>query len=89
MTWFCFCFDFVRSHVQCGCCYIICLRFQVVQIKQVDYKMSTINVTNYKKTFHDIFGQLHTQEYKVTENQIVRLQLNEKNSKESQTRLMN
>ena len=41
--------------------------------------MSTKNVNNYKlKTFRDIFGQLHTQEYK----------LNEKKSKESQTRLI-
>ena len=29
--------------------------------------MSTKNVNNYKlKTFRDIFGQLHTQEYKTT-----------------------
>ena len=51
--------------------------------------MSTKNVNNYKlKTFRDIFGQLHTQEYKTTKKQIVRFQLNEKKSKESQTRLM-
>ena len=36
MTWFCSCFDFV------------CLRFQVVQIKQVDCKISTKNVNNCK-----------------------------------------
>ena len=48
VTWFCFCFDFVRSHARCGCCSIVCLRFQVVQIKQVDCKMSTKNVNNYK-----------------------------------------
>ena len=41
VTWFCFCFDFDCSHAQCGCCSIICLRYQVVQIKQVDSKMST------------------------------------------------
>ena len=35
-----------------------------------------------------IFGQLHTEKCKATENQIVKLQLNEKKSKESQTRLM-
>ena len=35
-----------------------------------------------------MFGQLHTQEYKATKKQIVRLQLNEKKSKESQIRLM-
>ena len=50
--------------------------------------MSTKNVNNYKsKTFRDIFGQLHTQEYKATKKQIVKLQLNEKKSKEDQTRL--
>ena len=48
LTWFCFCFDFVRSHVRCDCCSIVCLRFQVVQIKQVDCKMRTKNVNNYK-----------------------------------------
>ena len=47
-AWLCFCFDFVRSHVQCGCCSIVCLRFQVVQIKQVNCEMSTKNVNNYK-----------------------------------------
>ena len=51
--------------------------------------MSTKNINNYKlKTFRDIFGQLHTQEYKTTKKQIVRFQLNEKKSKESQTRLI-
>ena len=24
VTWFCFSFDFVRSHARCGCCSIIC-----------------------------------------------------------------
>ena len=24
VTWFCFCFDFVRSHARCGCCSIVC-----------------------------------------------------------------
>ena len=48
VTWFCFCFDFVLSHARCGCCSIVCLRLQVVQIKQVDCKVSTINVNNYK-----------------------------------------
>ena len=56
---------------------MICLRFQDVQIKQVDCKMSTKNVNNYNlKTFRDIFGQLHTQEYKATKKQTVRFQLN-------------
>ena len=46
-------------------------------------------MNNYKwKTFRDIFGQLHTQGYNDMKKQIVRLQLNEKKSKESQTRLM-
>ena len=26
VTWFCFCFDFVRSRARCGCCYIVCWR---------------------------------------------------------------
>ena len=46
--------------------------------------MSTKNVNNCKlKTFRDIFGQLHTQEYKTTKKQIVRFQLNEKKSKKA------
>ena len=47
-TWFCFCFDFVRSHARRDCSYIAFLRFQVLQIKQVDRKMSTENGNNYK-----------------------------------------
>ena len=27
VTWFRFCFDFVRSHARCGCFSIACLRF--------------------------------------------------------------
>ena len=74
---------------RCGFCSIVCLRFQVVQIKQADYKISTKNVNNYKqKTCRDVFGQLHTQEHKVTKKQIVRVQLNKNKSKEKQTRLM-
>ena len=77
-------FNFVRSHARCGCCSIVCLRLQVVQIKQVDCNMSAKNVNNFEwKTFGEIFGQLHTQKYDSTKNQIVRLQLNEKKSKES------
>ena len=65
-------------------CSIVCLRFQVMQIKQVDCRMCTKNVNNYKlKTVRDFFGQLHIYEYKSAEKQIVRLQLNEKKSKES------
>ena len=26
VAWFCFCFNFVRSHARCGCCSIVCLR---------------------------------------------------------------
>ena len=48
MTWlyfFCFCLvSFIHIH-SCGCCCRVCLRFQVLQIKQVDCKVST------KKTF--------------------------------------
>ena len=77
--------SFIHSHARCGSRSIVCLRFQVVQTKQVDCKMSTRNVN---KTFRDIFGQLHTQEYKATKEKMLRLQLNEKNAKESQTRLM-
>ena len=29
LTWFCFCFGFVRSHVWCNCCSIFCLHFKV------------------------------------------------------------
>ena len=43
----------------------------------------------HKKTFRGIFWQLYTEEHRATEEQIVGLQLNEKKSKESQTRLMN
>ena len=39
--WHYFCFDFVRLHSRCGCCFLVCLCFQVVQIKQVDCKIST------------------------------------------------
>ena len=49
VTWFCFRFDFVCSYARCGCCSVVCLRFQVVQIKQVDCKMSSKNVNNYRK----------------------------------------
>ena len=33
VTWICFCFDFVCSYALCGCCSVVCLGFQVVQIK--------------------------------------------------------
>ena len=48
VTWFCFCFDFVHSRERYGCCFIVCLRFQVAQTKQVDCKMSTKNVNIHK-----------------------------------------
>ena len=64
-----FLFDFVHSHARCGCCSIVCLRFEVMKIKQVDCKMSTKKpFLKKKKTFRDIFGQLT--------HKIVRLQLN-------------
>ena len=50
VTKLCFCFDFVHSHAQCGCCSIVCLRSEDVQIKQVDCKMSTKNMSNYNYT---------------------------------------
>ena len=51
VTWFCFLFR-ICSHARCSCCSIVCLRFQVVQIKDLN---------NYKEnTFRDIFEQLHT-----------------------------
>ena len=62
---FLFLIDFVHSQARCGCCFIACLRFQVMQIKQVDCKMSTKEYF-FKKTFCDIFGQLHIQEFKAT-----------------------
>ena len=48
VTCFCFCFDFIHSHVWYGCCSIVCLRFQVLQIKQAYSKASSKNVNNYK-----------------------------------------
>ena len=70
-------------------CSRVRLRFHVVQIKQIDKKMSTKKMNNYKKkTFRDIFGQLHSQEYKATKKKIERLQLNAKKPKGSQTLLL-
>ena len=43
VTWFCFCFDFVRSHIRCGCCSIVCLRFQVAQINGLISKWALMN----------------------------------------------
>ena len=60
MTWlylFIFLLDFVLSYAWCGC-FIVYLRFQVMEIK------SELKKTFLKKTFGDIFGQLHTQECK-------------------------
>ena len=48
VTWFCFCFDFVHSHAQCNCCSIVCLPFQVRQVKQVDCKICTKNMNDHK-----------------------------------------
>ena len=52
--------------------------------------MSTKNVHTYINVYssRDIFGHLQTQDHKATKKEIVRLQLNEKKSKESQIRLM-
>ena len=58
-----FCFDFVHSHARCGCCSIVCLRCQDVQIKQVDCKMSTKNVNNYNKEHFVIFLDSCTHKY--------------------------
>ena len=41
VNWFCFYSGFVRLHVWCCCCSIVYFYFQVVQIKQLDCKMST------------------------------------------------
>ena len=63
--------------------------FSCRTIKQVYCRMSAKNLNNYKQnTFCDIFGQLHTQQYKVTKKKVLRFQLNEKKSKESKTILM-
>ena len=48
VTWFCFCFDFIHLHAPCGCCSIVHLRFQVVQIRQVYSKQNIRNLNNYK-----------------------------------------
>ena len=48
----CFCFDLVCSNGLCCCRFIVCLRVQVVKIKQADGKMSTKNMNSYK--FRDI-----------------------------------
>ena len=72
---FLFLFDFVHSYARYACCSIVYLRFQVMQIKQVDCKMSTKR-DFFKEIFRGIFGQLHTKECKATKKQLVRLQLN-------------
>ena len=55
LTWFCFCFDFVHMHDAV-------VRAQIVQMKQVDCKMTTKNATSYKqKTFRNIvWATAHT-----------------------------
>ena len=55
---FLFLFDFIHSHARCCCCSIVCLRFQVRQIKQVEWKMSTKKLF-FKQKCRDSFGQLH------------------------------
>ena len=49
VTWFGFCFGFVRLYLRCGCCSIVCLRFEFVQIKQIDSKVSTKIMNDYNK----------------------------------------
>ena len=73
-----------RTRVEFECDVIwFCFCFDFVQIKQVDCKMGTKNVNNYKwKTFRNVFGQLHIQEYKATKKQM-RFQLDENKSKGS------
>ena len=80
VTCFCFCFDFIRSHAQCGCYSIVCLRFQVVQIKQVDCKMSTKNVNNYKYFMIFLGNCTHESIQPRKRRYVVRLRLNEKKS---------
>ena len=58
-----FLFDLVYPRAGCGCFSIVYLRF-VMQIKQVDCKMGTKKKIFFLKIFRDIFGHLHTQEYK-------------------------
>ena len=65
-SFFLFWFDFFHTHARCGCCSIVGLRCQVMQIKQADCKVST-KKTFLKKIFRNIFGQLYTQECKATE----------------------
>ena len=65
VTWFYFCFNLVCSYARCSCCSMVYLRFQLLQIKQIDCKMITKNVNNCEqKNFHDIFGQLHAKSIK-------------------------
>ena len=62
---FCFCFNFVRSHTCCGCCSIVCLRFQVVQIKQIDCKLNTLLCQNLRGMGGQIanFGKKHSSSF--------------------------
>ena len=53
LFWFCL-------HARCGCCSIVCLRFQVVQIKQADWKMSTKDVNNCKTFINIFWATTHT-----------------------------
>ena len=76
VTWFRICFDFVRSYARCSCFAIVCLSFQVVQIKQVDCKMSTKHKSNYKlkkKHFVIFLDNCTHKEYKTKKKQIARL----------------
>ena len=55
VTCFHFCFEILCSHALCRCCSIVCLRFQVVQIKQIYYKSSTKNVVVINERYFVIF----------------------------------
>ena len=48
MNLFCSCFNFDRSQARYGCCSVVYLRFQVVQVKQIDWTMNTKNMNSYK-----------------------------------------
>ena len=89
VTWldFWFCFDFVRLHAWCSCCSIVNVFKLCKQNRLIAKWVLKIWIIINKRHF-DIFGQLLTQEYKATKKQILRLQLNEKKSKESHKRLM-
>ena len=85
VTWlgFFFCFDFVRSNSRCSCCSIVCLRFQIVHMKQVDCEMSLkMGIVTNKGNFVIHFGN-STHKIIKPQKKEVRFQLNENKLKES------